>query len=87
MLTLSARASTTTLAFKAAVHAGIALAAFVLCASVYLCYGYAPKLIKAISPSIVYGILRVIAFLLTCIGVQLAWNSFALLAAGLLKRQ
>jgi multiple antibiotic resistance protein len=63
----------------AAGHLGIVLAAIVLSASVYFCYGYAPRLIKAVSPSTVHGILRVIAFILMCIGVQIAWNGISML--------
>jgi multiple antibiotic resistance protein len=81
MLTLSARVSNKGLSETAAYHAGIVLAAVVLSASVYFCYAYAPKLIKAISPSTVHGILRVIAFILMCIGVQIAWNGISMLGA------
>src|SRR5580658_8773108 len=79
MLTLSARVSNKGLSEAAASHAGIVLAAVVLSASVYFCYAYAPKLIKAVSPSTVHGILRVIAFVLMCIGVQIAWNGISML--------
>ena len=84
MLTLSAHASENNLTGKAMAHGGIALAVVVLSASVFFCYGYAPKLIKAISPSVVHGILRVIAFVLMCIGVQIAWNGLSLLWMSLL---
>jgi len=83
MLTLSARVSNRGLLEAAAAHAGIVLAAVVLSASVYFCYGYAPRLIKAVSPSTVHGILRVIAFILMCIGVQIAWNGISMLGAAL----
>jgi len=83
MLTLSARLSNKGLAETAAGHAGIVLAGIVLCACVYFCYGYAPRLIKAVSPSTVHGILRVIAFILMCIGVQIAWNGVSMLGASL----
>jgi multiple antibiotic resistance protein len=83
MLTLSARASNKSWAETAEGHAGIVLAVIVLSASVYFCYGYAPKLIRAVSPSTVHGILRVIAFILMCIGVQIAWNGIAMLGATL----
>jgi multiple antibiotic resistance protein len=79
MLTLSARVSNKGLIETAEGHAGIVLAAVVLSASVYFCYAYAPKLIKAVSPSTVHGILRVIAFVLMCIGVQIAWNGISML--------
>ena len=83
MLTLSARVSNRGWAQMAAGHAGIVLAAILLSGSVYFCYGYAPRLIKAVSPSTVHGILRVIAFILMCIGVQIAWNGISMLAASL----
>jgi multiple antibiotic resistance protein len=87
MLTLSAHAGQKMLAEKVQAHAGIAIASAVLSASVYLCYGYAPKLTQKISPSTVHGILRVIAFILMCIGVQITWNGFSLLANGLLTHR
>jgi multiple antibiotic resistance protein len=87
MLTLSARISNKSLPETAAGHAGIVLATIVLCASVYFCYAYAPRLIKAVSPSTVHGILRVIAFILMCIGVQIAWNGFAMLGAALISHK
>lgn len=81
MVTLSAHASQNNLPFAAATHGGIVMAAAVLSVSVYLCYAYAPKLINAVSPSATNGILRVVAFILMCIGVQIGWNGVALLTA------
>ncbi len=78
-ITLSAHSAANSLIAKTESYGGIALAAAVLSASVYLCYGYAPKLIKAVSPATVHGILRVMAFILMCIGVQIAWNGMSLL--------
>ena len=46
----------------------------VLRISVYLCYGYAPKLTGQVSESTTYGILHVIAFILMCIEIQITWN-------------
>jgi multiple antibiotic resistance protein len=57
-----------------AAHGGIALAILVLSAAVYVCYAYAPAITARIQPQTAHGILRVIAFLLMCIGVQIAWN-------------
>jgi multiple antibiotic resistance protein len=82
-ITLSAHATASSLIEKAQAYGGIAIAAAVLSASVYLCYAYAPKLIKAVSPATVHGILRVMAFILMCIGVQIAWNGMSLLAMAL----
>jgi multiple antibiotic resistance protein len=83
MLTMSARAGENELVGRLQAYGGIALAAVVLAGSVYLCYGYAPRLIKAVSPPTVHGILRVIAFILMCIGVQIAWNGLAFLSVEL----
>jgi multiple antibiotic resistance protein len=79
MLTLSAPASERSLLDRAGSHLGIALAVLTLSASVYFCYGYAPRLIGIIAPSTAHGILRVIAFLLLCLGVQLFWTGTQLL--------
>ena len=81
-ITLSAHASVSSLIGTAEGYSGIALAAAVLAVSVYLCYGYAPRLIKAVSPATVHGILRVMAFILMCIGAQIAWNGLSLLGVG-----
>ena len=83
MLTLSAQATRPVLAQNVIGHLGIFLACIVLCGLVYLCYAYAPRLTRAISPNTAHGILRVIAFILLCIGVQIAWNGLATLIPAL----
>jgi multiple antibiotic resistance protein len=85
MLTLSAHVSEHTLGDKILGHAGIFIAVLVLSALVYLCYGYAPRLAKAISPSTAQGILRVVAFILFCIGIQIAWNGLSVLLHSLMQ--
>jgi multiple antibiotic resistance protein len=55
-------------------HLGILAALVALSLTVYLCYRYAPKITARISPSTAHGILRIIAFVLLCIGVQITWN-------------
>jgi multiple antibiotic resistance protein len=57
----------------------------VISALVYFCYAYAPKITKAISPATAHGILRVIAFILLCIGVQIAWNGLSVLLTTIIK--
>ena len=84
MLTLSAHATERTLSGNLLARAGLLLAAVVLGGLVYLCYAYAPQITRAISPSTVHGILRVIAFILLCIGVQIAWNGLSPLLATVL---
>lgn len=74
MLTLSAHLPQHPLVDSVFAHAGVFLAVLLLSTTVYFCYAYAPRLTRAISPSTAHGILRVISFILLCIGVQIAWN-------------
>lgn len=76
MLTLTAHVPRGSITGSVLAHLGIFLASVVLCALVYLSYAYAPQIARAIPPSTAHGILRVIAFILLCIGVQIAWNGF-----------
>ena len=78
-LTLSAHASHTLLADNVMGHVGLFLAIVVLSVAVYFCYAYAPRLTQAVAPSTVHGILRVMAFIVLSIGVQIAWNGFSTL--------
>jgi multiple antibiotic resistance protein len=55
-------------------HAGLILGVLVLCLCVYFCYAHAHRIAHRISPSTAHGIQRVVAFILLCIGVQIAWN-------------
>ena len=67
------------------VHLGILLAIVALSISVYLCYAYAPKITERVSPQTAHGILRVIAFVLLCIGVQITWNGVEALIKTVMK--
>jgi multiple antibiotic resistance protein len=79
MLTLSAHISRSTLSANLLGHAGIFGAVVVVSALVYVCYAYAPAITTKVSRSTAHGILRVIAFIMLCIGVQIAWNGLAAL--------
>lgn len=83
MLTLSAHAEHPAWQTDVLGHLGIFVAVLVLSILVYFSYAYAPKITAVIPPATAHGILRVIAFILLCIGVQIAWNGFAALAATL----
>lgn len=74
MLTLSAHAKGSKLTEDVLAHVGLMIAVLLLAVLVYLCYAYAPQITQKIAPSTVNGILRVIAFILFCIGVQISWN-------------
>lgn len=85
MLTLSAHASSKVLSDNVFSHIGLFLAVIGLSGIIYLAYAYAPKLTNAISPATAHGILRVVAFILVCIGVQIAWNGISTLVKTLLE--
>ena len=85
MLTLSVHAKQRTVPDTVFAYVGLFIAAVVLSATIYFCYAYAPKIARSISPSTIHGILRVIAFILFCIGVQIAWNGFDSLLRPLLQ--
>lgn len=86
MLTLSAHASDPVLSKNVLGHLGIFLAVIVLSVLVYVCYAYAPRITSSISESTAHGILRVVAFILLSIGVQIAWNGLSVLLSSVLKR-
>jgi multiple antibiotic resistance protein len=79
MLTLSARFSGSPISVNVLGHIGLLVAVVVLSAAVYVCYAYAPRITKAISSTTAHGILRVVAFITICIGVQITWNGFSYL--------
>jgi multiple antibiotic resistance protein len=86
MLTLTANAAPhSSIVAKLFSHLGILIAVVVLSVLVYFAYAYAPLITRKISPQTAYGIVRVIAFLLLCIGVQIAWNGLSGLLLTLLK--
>jgi len=74
MLTLSAHASEKSLSEDILAHLGLMLSIIVLSVLVYVCYANAPRITKSVSTATAHGIQRVIAFILLCIGVQIAWN-------------
>jgi multiple antibiotic resistance protein len=81
MLTLAAHTPQRPISENLLAHAGLLIAILLLCLSVYFCYAYAPGIAQRISPSTAHGVLRVIAFILLCIGVQIAWNGLVPLLA------
>lgn len=85
MLTLSVHATQPSISQTVLAHVGLFSSAIILSGSVYLCYAYAPRIAHAVSPATVHGILRVVAFILFCIGVQIAWNGLSGLLTPLLK--
>jgi multiple antibiotic resistance protein len=87
MLTLTAHASTHSLIPNLLAHLGILIAVLVICLLVYFAYAYAPLITRKISSQTAHGIVRVIAFLLLCIGVQIAWNGVSSLLLTLMNHR
>ena len=85
MLTLTENASIHGVIPKLLAHLGILIAVIVLCLLVYFAYAYAPLITRKISPQTARGVVRVIAFLLLCIGVQIAWNGVSSLVLTLMR--
>ena len=88
MLTLSAHASKGGILQIVVAQLGVLAGMALMCIAVFIFYAYAPLITAKISASTAQGILRVIAFILFCIGVQIAWNGFSALekSAGMLSR-
>jgi multiple antibiotic resistance protein len=85
LLTLTAHISNQALSKNIQAHVGVFLAVVILSLICYFCYAYAPKITQMIPPSTAHGILRVIAFILLCIGIQIAWNGLSALLATIIK--
>jgi multiple antibiotic resistance protein len=84
-LTLSAHAVKANVFQDVMAHVGISLAIVVLSILVFFCYRYAPKITQHISSETAHGILRIIAFVLLCIGVQITWNGASKLLMAVVK--
>lgn len=82
-LTLSAHASKGALTRILFAQAGVVAGMLLNCIGVFVAYAFAPRITAKVSPSTAHGILRVIAFVLLCIGAQIAWNGLSSLIAGL----
>jgi multiple antibiotic resistance protein len=85
LLTITAHISEKNLTHNILAHVGVFIAVVVLSVLCYFCYANAPKITKKIPPSTAHGILRVIAFILLCIGIQIAWNGLSALLATVIK--
>jgi multiple antibiotic resistance protein len=85
VLTLSARFSGSPISQNVLGHIGLLVAVLVLSAAVYVCYAYAPRITQTISPTTAHGILRVVAFITICIGVQITWNGLSYLISTISK--
>lgn len=61
---------------------GHALGIFIVAISVYFCYRYADRILKRLGPTGTGVVVRLSAFILLCIGVQIGWNGLHALISG-----
>jgi multiple antibiotic resistance protein len=73
-LTLSAHASTPSLLNTVLANLGLMVAAMLIAVVMYFSYAYADWVTARLPPTITQGILRVISFILLCIGSEIVWN-------------
>lgn len=73
-LTLSAHASKPSLADSAFAHLGLLIGTVLIGGVVYFSYAYADRTTARLSPAVAQGLLRVISFILLCIGAEIVWN-------------
>jgi multiple antibiotic resistance protein len=73
-LTLSAHASMPSLLQSALAHLGLLVGTVLVGIVIYFSYAYADRTTARLSPTVTHGILRVISFILLCIGGEIMWN-------------
>lgn len=77
----SQRAATTTDWTQFAMESAGAIASlFAMALTVYLCYRFAPRLVSALGRGGTNVVVRLSAFILLCIGIQILWNGVRELA-------
>lgn len=74
MLALSAQAKSLDISERIPAFVGLFVSIALLSVMVYVFYAYAPAAVKKFPAPIVNGGLRIVAFLLICIGAQIAWH-------------
>jgi multiple antibiotic resistance protein len=59
-----------------------AIGILIVAVTVYLCYRYAARILRKLGPTGTGVVVRLSAFILLCIGVQICWNGIHALIAG-----
>ena|SRR5271170_2576499 len=62
---------------------GAVIGSILIAASVYICYAFSDRLAKVLGATSMSVIMRLSAFLLVCIGVQIIWNGLSALLKSL----
>jgi multiple antibiotic resistance protein len=74
MLTLSAQANTVDISSRIPAFLGLFACVVVMSCINYVFCAYAPLITERVSSAVMHGVLRIIAFLLICVGAQIAWH-------------
>ena len=74
ILTLSTQAKSLPFPARIAAFLGLFGCVILLSLMVFVFYAYAPSVAQKVPSALAHGVLRIIAFLLICIGVQIAWH-------------
>jgi len=74
MLTLSGEAKALGFPARFCAFGGLLLSLVLMSILIYIFYAYAPRVATWIPAGAVHGVMRVVAFLLLCIGGQIAWH-------------
>ena len=82
-LTLSAHASKSSLADSALAHLGLLVGTVLVGIVIYFSYAYADRTTAKLSSAFTQGILRVISFILLCIGGEIMWHGIQTLFKGI----
>jgi multiple antibiotic resistance protein len=82
-LTLSAHALKLSLGETLLAHAGMLIGIALSAVMIYFSYAYADILTTRLPGTIAQGIVRVLAFILVCIGAQISWNGIETLVRSL----
>ncbi|HSY09022.1 MAG TPA: MarC family protein [Steroidobacteraceae bacterium] len=62
------------------------LGVLIVAVSIYLCYRYAHRILRTLGPTGTSVVVRLSAFILLCIGVQIAWNGIEALLGSVIAR-
>jgi multiple antibiotic resistance protein len=61
---------------------GALLGVLAVAATVYLCYRFAERIVRALGPAGTNVLIRLSAFILVCIGIQIIWSGYSAFVAG-----
>lgn len=70
------------LAEFAFIGGGALLGVLAIAATVYLCYRFAERIVRALGPAGTNVLVRLSAFILVCIGIQILWSGYSAFVAG-----